>query len=119
MQKKVMLFVSLFLSFTNVYAQVNGEPLISLVDFAQTIVTKLSPLLVGLALLAFFWFLINFIWLAKDNPEGQQKSMKGMGMSILALFVMVSIWGIVNFIGAISGIGQGGKMPVLELPKAK
>lgn len=92
--------------------QVQTSPLLQLLDLAQTVVSRLSPLLVGLALVAFFWFLINFIWFAKDKPEDQQKYLKGIWMSVLAMFVMVSIWGIVGAIGSFTGVGQGGQIPV-------
>jgi hypothetical protein len=39
-----------------------------------------------------------------------------MGFSILALFVMVSIWGIVGFLGSVFGINQGGNVPTPGIP---
>ena len=112
------LLISNFFSAVYVHAA-DGSQLVDLVTLAQNIVSRLSPLLVGLALVAFFWFLVNFIWIAKDKPEDQQKNLKGIWMSILALFVMVSIWGIIKLIGGTIGVDQGGRMPVIELPKAK
>jgi hypothetical protein len=96
--------------------QVNGGALLSFLSLAQTLVARLVPFAISLAVLAFFWYLINFIWLGKDKPEDQPKNMKGMGFSILALFVMVSIWGIVGFLGSTLGVGQGGKTPSPCLP---
>ncbi len=58
------------------------------------------PIVVGLALLGFFWGLVTFIWGGGDK----EKAKSLMGWSILALFVMVSIWGIINFIGGSLGI---------------
>lgn len=96
--------------------QVNGGPLLSLLALAQTLVTRLVPFAVGLAVLAFFWFLIEFIWKGKSDPAKQQESMKGMGLSIIALFVMVSIWGLVGLIGNMFGVGQGGTAPIPGVP---
>lgn len=98
-------------------SNVNG--LTQLLALAQTIVSRLVPFLVGVAVLAFFWFLIQFIWKGSEDPEKQKSSLKGMGMSILALFVMVSIWGIIKFMGNIVGIKQGGSMPAFKLPGQK
>jgi hypothetical protein len=39
-----------------------------------------------------------------------------MGYSILAIFVMVSIWGIIGFIGNTLGVGAGGGAPVPVVP---
>lgn len=90
--------------------------LFKLLALAQTIVSRLVPFLIGVAVLAFFWFLIIFIWKGQDSPEEQKKSLAGMGYSILAIFVMVSIWGIIGFFGSIFGISQGGSMPGFKLP---
>ena len=96
--------------------QINGSGLLNFLGLAQQIVAKLIPFAISIAVLALFWFLINFIWLGKDKPEEQPKNMKGMGLSILAIFVMVSIWGIVGFLGSTFGVGQGGKSPAPCLP---
>jgi hypothetical protein len=96
--------------------QVNGSALLQLLALAQTLVSRLVPFAIGVAVLVFFWFLINFIWIGKDNPEDQQKNLRGMGYSVLALFVMVSIWGIVGFAGSLVGINQGGNIPVPGIP---
>lgn len=97
--------------------QVNGGALLQLLALAQELVSRLVPFAIGLAVLAFFWFLISFIWKGKDKPEEQQKSLKGMGWSVLALFVMVSIWGIIGFFGSVFGINQGGNIPVPGIPR--
>src|SRR3989344_32215 len=56
------------------------------------------PIVVAIALLAFFWGLVRFIFSAGDETkkkEGQQLMIWGL----VALFVMVSVWGLVRFIG--------------------
>lgn len=95
--------------------QVNGGAILQLLALAQTIVTRLVPFAVGVAVLAFFWFLIVFITKSSD-PGEQDKAKKGMGYSILALFAMVSIWGIIGLIGSIFGINQGGNVPIPGVP---
>lgn len=89
---------------------------LGLLALAQLIVVRLAPFLIGLALLAFFWFLILFIWKGKDSPDEQKKGRIGMAYSILALFVMVSVWGIIGVAGSILGIRQGGTMTGFKLP---
>lgn len=94
----------------------NFGGVLGLITLAGVILSRLVPLLIGVAMLAFFWFLIEFIWKGKDSSDEQAKGKKGMMYSILAIFVMVSIWGIVAFIGNILGINQGGTMSGFNLP---
>ncbi len=96
--------------------QVNGGALLSLLALAQEIVSRLVPFAIGLAVLAFFWFLIQFIFNPGDGEE-RTKKLHGMGYSVLALFLMVSIWGIIGLFGSILGIGQGGSVPVPSIPR--
>lgn len=87
--------------------QINGNALLGLLALAQTIVIRLVPFMIGLAIVIFFWFLIVYITKG-DAPEKQREGLKGMGYSLLAIFVMVSVWGIINFASSLTGIGHGG-----------
>lgn len=62
--------------------------------FANLIETA-TPLVVALALLFFFWGLATYI-LAAGSEEKKGKGKMIMVWGVLALFVMVSVWGIVN-----------------------
>ena len=73
--------------------------------------------MIGLAVISFFWFLIQFIWKGSKDPAEQQKSLKGMGYSILALFVMVSIWGIIALAASILGVNVGGNISIPGIPR--
>lgn len=86
----------------------NGSQLLSLLNLAQTFLNRFVPFLVGLAIVVFFWYLVTFIWKGAQDPEAKNTSLKAMMYSILAIFVMVSIWGIITFMGSLTGIGQGG-----------
>lgn len=114
--KKLLTIISISaLGTMTAFAQqqsVNGSALLSLLTLAQTIVSRLTPLIIGIAVLAFFWFLVMFIVKGNKDAAEQKKSLAGMGYSVLALFVMVSIWGLVGFFGSLFGIGQGGTVPV-------
>ncbi len=91
---------------------VNGTAINQFIILIQNVTNALIPIAVTLAVLAFFWFLIMFIWKGSGDAAKRQEGLAGMGWSIVALFVMVSIWGLVGFIGSITGIGQGGKVPI-------
>lgn len=101
---------------TQTVGNINGTSILNMLALVQTIVTRLVPLAIGLAVLAFFWYLIQFIWKGKEEAEAKKISIAGMGWSVFALFVMVSIWGLVQFIGSILGVGQGGTAPVPGVP---
>lgn len=61
------------------------------------------PIVVAIALLAFFWGLVKFIFSAQGedaHKQGQQLMIWGL----VALFVMVAVWGLVRFIGNALGI---------------
>ena len=73
------------------------------------------PIIVGIALLAFFWGLVKFIF-AQGNEEAKADAKKIMLWGLIALFVMVAVWGIVRFIGTALGISQGDTIIVPDVP---
>lgn len=76
-------------------------PIRNLIQSVAVIVASLVPILITLALVAFFWGLVRYIWGGvKDNKYGA----KLMAWSLLALFVMVSVWGITRLIGQAIGV---------------
>lgn len=77
------------------------------------IVGQLSVVAVSVAVVVFFWFLIKFIG---QDPTEKEAGLKGMGYSILAIFVMVSIWGLVGFLGNALGVSNVGNVTVPPVP---
>jgi hypothetical protein len=78
----------------------------TLLDSIGALVSLALPILVAIALLGFFWGLAKFIF-AAGNEESKADGKRIMIWGIIALFVMVSVWGIVNFIGEALSIDQG------------
>lgn len=72
----------------------------------QGIISTLLPIVVALALLFFFWGLAKFI-LAAGDESAKEEGKRIMIWGVVALFVMVSVWGLVYFLGNIVGVGQG------------
>jgi hypothetical protein len=64
------------------------------------------PIVVGVALLGFFWGLAKFIFAAGDE-EKRKEARSIMIYGVIALFVMVSVWGLVGFLGQTVGITPG------------
>lgn len=69
------------------------------------IISIATPIVVGLALLYFFWGLAQFI--AKSgNSESHEEGRNKMIWGLIALFVMLTVWGIVFFVVGELGINQ-------------
>ena len=76
------------------------------------LISTAIPIVAGLALVVFFWGLANFILKAGDE-KGREEGKNVMKWGIVALFVLVSIWGIVMFLhGDIFGYSPVG-LPLL------
>lgn len=73
------------------------------------LVSLATPIVIGLALLAFFWGLVKFIFASSDEEKKNGKSFMIGG--IIALFVMVAIVGIIQFIARAFGVQTGGNLP--------
>ena len=113
--KKTLITSSVVLSTVfAVFAQTantaNLTPIKSLLKQVSEILGMLSPIAVGLALLA-------FIWKGKDDGEQKKAGLAGMGYSILALFVMIAIWGILALVANIVGVNVNtqGVVPVVPV----
>lgn len=80
------------------------------------IVDLALPIVAALALLAFFWGLMKFIF-ATSNTDAKEDGKRIMIWGIIALFVMVSVWGLVQFIGTALNVDQGGTAPLPQPPQ--
>ncbi len=93
-----------------------GGNLLSLLATAQTIVNRLLPFGIGLAVVALVFGIAMFIIKGTKDGGEHDKWLKFIGMSLVGIFVMVSIWGLIGFMGSVLGIGQGGSVPVPSIP---
>jgi hypothetical protein len=82
----------------------------SLLTSFGNLIDKALPIVVAIALLGFFWGLAKFILNANDE-EKRKEGKSLMIWGIVGLFVMVSVWGLVQFIGNAIGVGSGGNNP--------
>lgn len=99
-------------------ASAPGTALVNLLSLAQQLVNQAAPLLVGVAIICLFGGLIYFLWKGRSDEGARKSSLTFMAMSVLAIFVMVSIWGLIGFLGSAVGVGQGGKVPVPQIPNS-
>jgi uncharacterized membrane protein len=91
----------------------------NLVESASGIVGKLVPLMIGLAMVAFFWYLVVFISKGDESADKRQEGVKGMGYSLFAIFVMVALWGIIALLANVLGVNLGVVMPAFVMPHAQ
>ena len=101
---------------SNASGQAVGQSIFNLLGLAQGVVNAAVPLLIGVGVIALFIGVIGFM--TGKGAEDHKKWGTFLGYAILGLFVMVSIWGIVNFLGSTLNIGQGGGVPVPQVPGA-
>lgn len=83
-----------------------------LVNKAGTLLNSLIPLLIALALVIFFWGLIQYI---RSSGEGHGTGRNVMIAGIIALFIMVSIWGIIRLLQSTLLNGDSNSTP-LNIP---
>ena len=99
-------------------ALVSAQQLGNVETFVESIgrlVDLALPIVVAIALLGFFWGLVKFIF-AQGNEESKADGKKIMIWGVVALFVMVSVWGLVRFIGNAFNISEGGQVNVPTVP---
>ena len=107
MKKKIAISsVVMFMPFLVLAQTPNFGVLTGIVNGIGGLVTILTPIVVALALLFFFWGLAKYILSAGDE-ESKAAGKNIMIWGIIALFVMISVWGLVQFLGATFGIDQG------------
>jgi len=122
--KKIIRFSNLVLlgvlfSFTNVEAAAgftctatDMKSVAGIINWASCLLIKtVVPFLFSLATVAFIWGVIQFYL----NPENEEKRKKGKSFivgGLIALFVMVTMWGLVNVLV----VTFGGTNTIPQLP---
>ena len=101
--KKALLPISYLLP---VLAFAQDSSVGGVVDLIRDLINAATPIVVALALLYFFWGLANYI-LASGNEVDKEKGRNMMIWGVVALFVMVSVWGVVGLLGDTLGVEQG------------
>ncbi len=102
-----------------VFAQ-NASKVTGILNILQTIVNTLVPIVMVLAVLYFFWGLAQYI-LAAGSEDAKDKGKRIMIGGVIALFVMVSIWGLITWLGDVIGVDTGGDidLPNVNVPDVR
>lgn len=80
----------------------------SVLNVVKNFINQATPVLVSAAVLYFIYGVVTFVIAgdADKKAEARQKVIQG----IIGLFVIVSLWGIVFFIGNTFGVGPTGEV---------
>jgi len=91
--KKYLIPAALFLAPAVALAQ----SLTGMLTTVGNLINQATPIVIALALLYFFWGLANYI-LHADDPEKKEEGRNIMIWGVIALFIMVSVWGIIRLV---------------------
>ena len=112
--KKTVLTTVAFLGLPLIVAaQGNLSNIQQLIVSIGNIIGLLIPITIGLAMLAFFFGLSQYI---RSSGEGHKEGKHIMLAGIISLFIMVSIWGIVRFAQSSLGISNEQSIPAPRFP---
>ncbi len=107
MFKKYFAFL-MFTSFVPVFA--NAETLGSTLGTVSNLINMTIPIILALAILYFFWKVATYIF-NSDDDQKRSAAIKGMVTGLIAIFVMVSVWGIIALLQQTFKVG--GAAPII------
>ena len=83
---------------------INNPKFQHLLSYVSCIITKsVIPLIFALALAMFFWGVVQFVLNSSEEAK-KERGKEFMIWGIIALAVMVSVWGLVKILGTTFGI---------------
>ncbi len=84
--------------------QTAAQGLLGTLALANRILNGMVGLLILVAILAFFWGLVKYLF--SGGGEDKSEGLKLMFYGVIAIFVMVSIWGIIRLLQNTFGVTQ-------------
>ena len=82
------------------------QGIIGLIQWANTALNDVMVLFITLAIVVFFWGLIRYIMTNNSGGEGRAEALSVIFYSIIAIFIMVSIWGVIHLLQATFGVNN-------------
>ena len=79
------------------------QGIIGLIQFANTALNDVMVLFITLAIVVFFWGLVRYII---SDGEVRAAGLATIFYSIVAIFIMVSIWGVIHLLQATFGVNN-------------
>jgi len=86
----------------------------ALIRSVGRLVNLLLPLIVGIALLVFFWGMARFIMSAGDE-KARESGRNLMIWGVIAFVVMLSIWALVNFVQSALGLNPSQTIAIPQI----
>lgn len=116
MKKKYLATVAVLASMpllASAQTPVNTTFITGIIDNIKTILNAIIPLFIGVSVVFFFWNIVKFVAGGADEAT-REESKKMMIWSLIAIVVMVSIWGLVGWLQSALGLGAN---PTITPPK--
>jgi hypothetical protein len=118
--KKHSLHLLIFI-FVGIYSQtqiVRAEPasLFGIVLVVESILNALIPVIVGFEVLYFFWT-IGVAILHSGSENGATEIRQKLVWGVVAIFVTVSVWGIIQFFSYVLGTPEGAICPPPQIQR--
>lgn len=82
-----------------------GSNVNQLFDVISNLASRSIGILVTIALAVFFWGLVRYLF-KLGGEKGAENGKSLMIYGLVALFIMVSVWGIINFVSSFFGINS-------------
>ncbi len=79
-------------------AEASNGGINDLLGGAYSVITALIPIVAGITFVAFLWGIAQFMLHSAESGK-REEGRKFMVWGVIALFVMMSVWGIVKFVG--------------------
>ena len=91
-----------------------AEGLFGILQILKDFIAALVPLIIGIAVIYFLFGVLKYV-IAKDS-DSQKEARSIMVMGIIVLFVMVSVWGLVNILQDTFNIQNSGPINPRLIP---
>lgn len=82
----------------------------------KSILDIIIPIVLTIAVIYFFWGVGKYM-LSTGDAEKQEEARGIMIYGIIGLFVMVSVWGLVQVLANTFGVQQGGSVTIPGVPR--
>ncbi len=97
MKKKILTLSLLVLTPSIAMAAINTTFFDDLISSLIGVLNGLVPLFIALAVVYFLWGVLQFVS-SGDDAEARKQGQARMVHGIIAIFVMVSLWGLINIL---------------------
>ncbi len=91
-------------------------PISRLIESARSILEAVLPMLISGGVLFLFWTLAMFTWKGAHDPTSRDKYKQAIMWSIIAILLMITVYGVIQFMADTLHVETGGKPQPFKLP---